>query len=39
MMNFERIILDEWRYIPLMVLAMLWAWSWGFAIGSVWVWL
>jgi len=34
-MNFETILLDEWLYIPLMVLAMLWAFGLGMLIGTV----
>jgi hypothetical protein len=30
--NFERFFLDEWLYIPLMALAMLWAFGIGWLI-------
>ena len=35
MMNFEQIILDEWLYIPLMVVAMLWSFGSGMLIGWI----
>jgi len=34
-MNLEKILLDEWLYIPLMVLAMLWAFGLGMLIGGI----
>jgi hypothetical protein len=38
MTNFERFFLDEWLYIPLMVLAMLWAFGIGWVVGLVMIW-
>jgi hypothetical protein len=34
-MNFERILLDEWLYIPLLATTMLWAFGAGWAIGTL----
>jgi hypothetical protein len=34
--NFERFFLDEWWYTPVLVLAMLWAFGIGWAVGTVW---
>jgi hypothetical protein len=33
--NFERFFLDEWWYIPLMVVAWLWSFGIGMLIGTV----
>jgi hypothetical protein len=35
MTNFERFFLDEWIYIPLMMVTLLWAFGLGMLIGTV----
>jgi hypothetical protein len=34
--NFETILLDEWLYIPLVVITMVWAFGIGMCVGWIW---
>jgi thiamine transporter ThiT len=33
----EKLLLDEWLYIPLVVVAGLWGWSLGWVMGLIWL--
>ena len=33
----EKLLLDEWLYIPLVVVAGLWAWCLGWVMGLIWL--
>ena len=34
-MNFEKILLDEWLYVPLMLIILVWAFGVGLCVGWI----